>query len=36
MVGSTERFFQNMKYGSYPSNADFDDLPIEYKQRLFT
>ena len=25
-----------MKYGSYPQNADFDDLPIEYKQRLFT
>ena len=24
-----------MKYGSYPHNADFNDLPIENKQRLF-
>ena len=25
-----------MKYGSYPQNADFDDLPIEYEQFFFT
>ena len=24
-----------MKYGSYPKNADFYDLPIEYEQRVF-
>ena len=28
--------FQNIKYGSYPWNFDFNELPIEYKQRLFT
>ena len=28
--------FENIKYDNYPQNADFDDLPIEYKQRLFT
>ena len=28
--------FENIKYGSYPQNADFDELHIEYKQRLFT
>ena len=28
--------FENMKYGIYPWNANFDDLPIEYEQRLFT
>ena len=28
--------FENLKYGSYPQNADFDDLPFEYDQRLFT
>ena len=28
--------FENIKYGSYPRNTDFDNLPIEYEQRLFT
>ena len=28
--------FDNIKYGSYPRNYDSDDLPIEYKQSLFT
>ena len=28
--------FEKIKYGIYPQNADFDDLPIEYEQRLFT
>ena len=28
--------FKKREYGSYPQNADFDDLPIEYKQRVFT
>ena len=27
--------FENIKYDSYPQNYDSDDLPIEYKQRLF-
>ena len=31
-----ERLFDNMKYGIYYQNADFDDLPIEYGLRLFT
>ena len=31
-----ERSFEIIEYGSYPQNADFNDLPIEYKQRLFT
>ena len=26
--------YENIKYGSYPQNADFDDLPIEYEQRF--
>ena len=25
-----------MKYGTYPKSSDFGDLPIEYKQSLFT
>ena len=25
-----------IKYGSYPRNSGFGDLPIEYEQRLFT
>ena len=25
-----------MKYGNYPQNIYFNDLPIEYEQRLFT
>ena len=29
-----ERSFENIKYVSYPQNDDFDDLSIEYKQRL--
>ena len=33
---SIERSFENIKYVSYPQNADFDDLSIEYKQNLFT
>ena len=28
--------FENINYVSYPQNADFDDLPIECKQRFFT
>ena len=28
--------FEKIKYGSYPQNADFDDLPIEYEQSLLT
>ena len=32
----TERLFENIKYGSYPRNADCDDSPFEYEQRLFT
>ena len=31
-----EQSFKNIKYESYPENAYFDDLPIEYEQRLFT
>ena len=27
---------ENKKYGSYPQTSDFNNLPIEYKQRLFT
>ena len=27
---------ENIKYGNYPWNNDFNDLPIEYKQRLLT
>ena len=25
-----------MKYGSYPRNTDFNDLPIEYEQFFLT
>ena len=25
-----------VRYGSFTQNADFDNLPIKYKQRLFT
>ena len=27
--------FDNINYHTYPWNADFDDLPIEYEQKLF-
>ena len=30
-----KKSFDNIKYGSYPQNTDFDDLRIDYKQRLF-
>ena len=33
---SIKRFFENIKYGSYPQNYDSSDLPIEYKQILIT
>ena len=26
---------ENIRYGSYPQNDDYDDLPIEFEQRLF-
>ena len=35
-VSSIEQSFDNILYDSYPLNDYFDDLPIEYKQRLFT
>ena len=35
-VSSIKRLFENINYGSYPQNYYFDDLPIGYKQRLFT
>ena len=31
-----EQSFEYIKHGSYPQNADFDDLPIEYEQSLLT
>ena len=31
-----EQLFEYIRYGSYPQNAGFGALPIEYKQRLFT
>ena len=31
-----KQLFENIKYESYPINDSYDDLPIEYKQRLFT
>ena len=31
-----QKYFENIKYGSYSQSSDFDDLPIEYEQRLFT
>ena len=31
-----KRSFENIKYGSYPQNADLDNLHIEYIKRLFT
>ena len=31
-----ENVNENLKYGSYPQNVDFNDLPIECKQRFFT
>ena len=33
-VSSIKRSSKNIKYGSYPQNADFGDLPIEYEERL--
>ena len=33
---SFKLLFENIKYGCYPQNDDFEDLPNEYKQRLFT
>ena len=32
---SDHSFLENQKYRSYPRNADYNDLPIEYEQRLF-
>ena len=32
----TKRSFENIKYVSYPQNANSDSLTIGYKQRLFT
>ena len=28
--------FENIKYDSYPRNADMNESPIEYEQQLFT
>ena len=36
MVSFIKQSFETIKYGSYPQNSDFDDLPIEYQQRLLT
>ena len=36
LVSSTKRSFENIKYVIYTQNADFDNLPIEYKQILFS
>ena len=30
-----QTIFENIKYDSYPQDNDFNDLPIEYEQRLF-
>ena len=35
-VLSVKHSFDNIKYRSYPRNADFEDLKIESKQRFFT
>ena len=35
-VSLIERSFDNLKCGSNPQNADFDDLPFEYDQMLIT
>ena len=31
-----QTIFENIKYDSYPQDNDFNHLPIEYEQRLFT
>ena len=31
-----KRSFKNINYGSYTQDPDVNDLPIEYKQRVFT
>ena len=31
-----ERIFENIKYGSYLQNSDFNDLFIKYKQIVLT
>ena len=31
-----KRSFDNLKCGSNPRNTDFDDLPLDYDQRLIT
>ena len=36
MVSLIGKYFENIKYGSYPINADFNELPIDYENRLFT
>ena len=35
-VSSVEQSFKNIGYGSYPWNADLNELSIEYEQILFT
>ena len=35
-ISSFERFFENIKSGSYSQNSDFDNLRIEDKLRLLT
>ena len=36
MVSFIKQSFENIKYVSYPHNADFDNLPIKYKYISFT
>ena len=31
-ISLTEQSFENIKYGSYPKNYDFNNLSIEYKK----
>ena len=35
-VSSIKKWSENTKYGRYPQSDDFDDLPLVYKQTLFT
>ena len=35
-ISSFERFFENIKSGSYSQNSHFDNLRIENKPRLLT
>ena len=32
MLSSTEQLFDNLKYESYPNNADLFDLTTQYKK----